>query len=480
MIKARFLFTAIAVACLIFCLSTATGFSRNDNNRGFGVIPKPAEESAVDYARWTPAIIYCDGVDSTKVEVYLKKSVQAVKLYTGSTFIADLNDSGTNGDAKAGDNVWTANGITSTSSYFRAGDYGTFGYSLKITSSGGATEVFNDMPSLGIVKKQRTQSWKVKKNVYASRYSLFLIDKKGVFLDGKLPICAVYCGNSNKKVFQEFYKYYKDSFDFVVVMPVCTIYRPVDMAENVPYCVPVQNKVQNIGVPIFDDTAEFGSKGRLKSVIYHSFGYGAILDHETGHNWGIRIGEALGFTGATCKYYDAYGWHYTPYANLPGQMGAFPQLELTDNGDGTYKAVKYSTGADYTETDRGYSLLTLYLMGLVDPSDVPPVMILTDSDYPNYNKIPANKFDTYTIQQIMDSNGGERIPAYPNTQKTFRMGLVVVTDHKPTPAEVDFFASLMKFFGSKNEGTAYLQPFYTATGGRGKMITKMPKAKVQK
>jgi hypothetical protein len=116
-------------------------------------------------------------------------------------------------------------------------------------------------------------------------------------------------------------------------------------------------------------------------------------------------------------------------------------------------------------------------MGLIPPSEVPPVMFLREPNYPDYDRIPAGKFDTYTIGEIMAANGGERQPAYPKTQKKFRMALIIVTDHKPTKAEGDYFSAVAKYFASKDEGRAYLTPFYTATGGRAKIRTRLPKAK---
>ena len=148
-------------------------------------------------------------------------------------------------------------------------------------------------------------------------------------------------------------------------------------------------------------------------------------------------------------------------------------IKLEDNGDGTYKA----TIIPDQLSNHPFTKLTLYMMGLVPPDEVPPAMFLTEPDYPNYDRIPASKFDSYTIDEIIAANGGERQPAYPKAQKRFKMGFIVVTDHKPTPAECDFFAAVAKYFASKDEGTAYLTPFYTATEGRAKMVVKLPKVK---
>jgi hypothetical protein len=442
-------------------------------------VQAPPNGSPYLYARWTPAVIYADGVTSARLEVWTTGGVKSIHIGSAGQNFGELNDSGVDGDRKAGDDIWTYGAYTRIYSNFMFQDHSLRGTDVTLERNDGGTEE-HSMPSLGLVRELNEKVTKIKKNVYATKWAVFLIDKRGKLLGGNLPVCDVRCGKGNEAVFQEFFKSYPDKFDFLTVFPACTIFRPADLAENVPYCVPVQNKVRNIGVEIFNDTKDFGSSGKLQAIIYHSFGYGAILDHEIAHNWGVRIGEAQGFSGATCKYGQAYGWHYGPYSDVCDQMAAFPQLKVEDNGDGTYKVTKHDTGASKPISDQHYAPLTLYQMGLVPPSDVPPIMFLTDPDYPNYNKIPASKFDKYTIQSILAANGGERQPAYPKTQKRFRMGFIIVTDRKPTQAEYDFFSAIARYFASKEEGDNYLVPFYTAAEGKGKLVTKLPKAKAGK
>ena len=72
------------------------------------------------------------------------------------------------------------------------------------------------------------------------------------------------------------------------------VFRPGDLAENVPYQVQVSNAVQRIGLPIMDNTHLFGSGGRLKSTVYLSFGSIQVFDHEIAHTWGAGIGASLG------------------------------------------------------------------------------------------------------------------------------------------------------------------------------------------
>lgn len=427
-----------------------------------------AEDKPYRYARWTPGAIYPDGKTKTSLEVWTSGNIKSI-LLSGKYA---LNDNGVNGDKKAGDGIWTYQGYTRS---FMGTELipgaSVTGTEIEITPTGGSVKKYS-MPSLGIAKKAKNRVKKAGPDAYYNKWAAFIIDKDGKLLDGKLPLCDVKCGKGNQEVFKRFYKYFPDIFDFLIVMPSVPIYRPNDLAENVPYFVQVRNNIKGIGIDTIDRGAEFGSAKKLKGIIYHSFGYGAILDHEIGHNWSAWIGDSLGFTGYDSNYHETYGRHYTQYSNLVGQMAAYPQLKLENNGDGTYKATEMWD----QKTDNKYSPLTLYCMGLIPASQVPPVMILRNKNYPNFNRIPKSEFDIITINDIIAANG-PRVPAWPNTQKTFRVGLVVVLDYKPTKAESDFFAAIPQYFKSKDKGDYYLTPFRQATGGRGKLNTRMAKPK---
>lgn len=470
----RYSFAILLLSLLVISMPENI-YSTNENQFAEGIDQQPPEarSTTFKYARWTPGVIYVDGNSKTNLEVWTKGDIESMELVSGSLRFGLLNDDGLDADKKAGDNIWTYKGFTREYTTYWFPGYSSYGTSVIITRTDGTKEEVS-MPSIGFAEKKNYQAVKVKTNFYATKYAAFIVDKKGRMLGGKMPLSDVTCGKGNELVFKTFYQGFGDLFDFLAVMPAVAIYHPDDYRENVPYCVPVQNKVQNIGVPIFNKTAQFGSRGKLKAVIYHSFGSGAIFDHEWGHNWGVRIGDALHFSGENNIYHGGdTGWHYTSYANQVGQMGSLPQLKLEKNDDGTYKATKV-----FDEAEKHlYTPLTLYQMGLVPASKVPPVKILRNHLYPDFEGIPENEFDTYTIQQIMAANGGERIPAYPNTQKKFRMALIVVSDRKFTQAEYDYFSSMAKYLGSKENGNQYVTPFYATTGGRAKLNTRLPKVK---
>jgi hypothetical protein len=75
----------------------------------------------------------------------------------------------------------------------------------------------------------------------------------------------------------------------------------------------------------------------------------------------------------------------------------------------------------------------------------------------------------------MAANGGERQPAWPNTQKKFKVGFIFVSDRPLKQSEYDFFSWVPRYFQSKDAGMHYETPFYHATGGRGSVKTRMAK-----
>ena len=65
----------------------------------------------------------------------------------------------------------------------------------------------------------------------------------------------------SKKVYQHF----EDRFDFIFILSVEET-QPEDLYYGITY--PVQNTVQGIGNTTFNNTATYGSAGKLKSIIH--------------------------------------------------------------------------------------------------------------------------------------------------------------------------------------------------------------------
>jgi hypothetical protein len=221
-----------------------------------------------------------------------------------------------------------------------------------------------------------------------------------------------------------------------------------------------------------DNSAQFGSAGRLKSMIYHSFGSLAIFDHEVMHSWGPGIGYSLGLLND-----DLNLSHFVEMTDIAGQMTSYYVSSGGDaghfayNGDGTWHLVSNSTVEPYAP-------LELYLMGLIPPEEVPPVHILQSPDLTDLERITAASYETVTIEQIMAAEGGPRIPSSDESQKDFSLAFIVSQDDPYNDAAYVYFSlkayDLMTLDSPDRSRYGYLAPFNWATGGRATLDTRLP------
>lgn len=193
-----------------------------------------------------------------------------------------------------------------------------------------------------------------------------------------------------------------------------------------------------------------------------------VLMHELGHRWLFFV----------MTMHNGQRSHapLNPLRAHPAQWvdtrAAFNVLSATDssvmgggffaeNGNGTF-----TTPAELTYY--GYSWLDLYLMGLAAPSEVPPFFYLSEPQPPLGQAYYPPRRSTYTgtrravtVQQVIDATGARR-PAYPDTQKRFKVAFVVVTDREVSEAELSRMGELRRLFESR---------FAVATGQRGEVTT---------
>ena len=251
------------------------------------------------------------------------------------------------------------------------------------------------------------------------------------------------------------------------------MYDPTTLGERTPFMQPVSNQVRGIGRTIEDGTfaASFGSAGRLKGAMWHSFGGIPIADHEIAHTWGASIGRSLGISDN--------GGHWAELSDIGGQLGGYyrkPDGRLgrfAYNGDNTWRWVPNTS-------NEAYAPLELYIMGLINASDVPPVHLLTSPDTTDLNRITAASVRTITIQEIIQAEGGARDPGPATSQKAFNVGYVVVQEEAFTDAQIAFGSQLSKLLMSLDPPhgirASFFAPFYWATGGRATLSTDMAAA----
>ena len=425
------------------------------------------------YSRFFPAAICADGADETTLEVVtVGKLTKEVSVYWGSHNATWLRmyDDASHGDRISGDGIFSLNHLTYRISSVRAfyqTDMADLGVQVRLIKTTDDTVL--TWERLGMVDRSIFYpSIRLGKGDYATRSAFFIADSAQEIFSG-YPVTEIECGVSVfPAAYQKLYSYFPDVFDFLVVMPATRLVQPNMYVERVPYCIMVRNEAKNIGVPVFDETAKYHSAGRLRSVIYHSFGMPAILEHELGHTWGMRLGMQAGIVDGVVGVNARYG-HWVAETDINGQMNAFINgCTLQDNSDGTWK-LKPQDRYHFP-----YSPLELYVMGLIPASQVPSVHLLKKINTSDPMRVTADSVSTWTIAQLITLEGGERVPSVATSQKNFRAAFIVVSDRSFSFAEMAYFSAMADYFASDAPGTSYTMPFETATGNRATLDATLP------
>jgi hypothetical protein len=253
-----------------------------------------------------------------------------------------------------------------------------------------------------------------------------------------------------------FYQYFDDDYDFLVVRSAL----PLSNGAH-GFNISARNDVSGIGVGLFDDTAEYGSGGRLQSATFINFRLLGPLIHELAHNWA----NFLGPFGSS--FWNGH-WGLSDVQGVLGGNAVF----INDLGDGEY-AVPGNAGS--SSWGGFYSMIELYLMGLVGQEEVPSHQVLINPSIIRFDDllglvVAADRLDTVSIGDIIDIYG-PRLPSHEDTPKAYRMATVVVSDRPLTPVELTYHDRQAEWFGSDNNS---IHAFAAATGFRATVDTRLP------
>ncbi|MBC8330851.1 MAG: hypothetical protein H8E28_02610 [Anaerolineae bacterium] len=421
---------------------------------------RPVMAQADIYHRFTPTAIYADGQDQSTLEIYTSGNINSVTIKPdfADEPVYQLYDDGSNGDRTAGDGVYSLGGIN-PSMYpddllfpiayndQNTVDLATLWLTATVTYTSGQSEEISFIalkivsPNLVFPVEQASGG------LAATEYAFFITDPAGETYTGSFPNITDYNGPAIAK---KFYSIYPDEFDFINFMVVRG-----DLGMKA-HAGGLRNPAANIGLNRTDYTAEYGSQGRLLAMMYSGF---ELLNHEIGHAWAAFAGETLGISN---------GSHWLGTTDINGVMSEGYETPdnlyfFSPNNDGTFKA---------GWSEALYAPLELYLMGMMPSEEVPDVHVLHDPDLTNTERVTANRVDTYTITDIMNAAGGSRDPAYPAAQTDFNLAVILLTDTEFSPAEYAYYSYLSREYAAQREGNA-MTNFYTATGGRGTVTTRL-------
>ncbi|MEA5113120.1 MAG: CARDB domain-containing protein [Geobacteraceae bacterium] len=231
---------------------------------------------------------------------------------------------------------------------------------------------------------------------------------------------------------REFYKTHKDDYDFLVIFSNFDYSMRDELTKG--FYSSVKNDVLGIGKELFDNSALYGSNGMLQGTIdmgnisskvsdpldprfEETLG---VLSHEISHRWSAYVSfrDQAGNPSQALLGREASHWSYL----LDTRGSLMYGNHWTDNGNDTFTSIAVT---------KYYSPLDLYLMGMIDKSKVPP-MLLIDNPAIDPQRMPemgatiSGTSRLVTIEDIIAAVG-ERVPSAADSKKSFKTAFIFVT-----------------------------------------------------
>ncbi|MCP3961613.1 MAG: hypothetical protein GY719_27550 [bacterium] len=258
---------------------------------------------------------------------------------------------------------------------------------------------------------------------------------------------------------QEFYRQHPDDYDFLFIFTTFEF----DTGSARAFHFMVQNRVEGIGVDLFDQSDLIGSDGRLLGGIdmaalgrYQTLplqpGFEdslATMAHEVLHQW-CCYSPAEG--GALLGLQDAH-WSYLLDTDASLMYGS----DWRDNGDGTFTAAA---------VERFYSPLDLYLAGFYGEQEVAPFVLIENpaieaAQLPESGVTIDGTPRSVTVADLVAADG-PRIPSADEAPREYRAAFLLLKRPEDTVFDRDVVAidRLRREFATR---------FSILTGGRGVM-----------
>jgi hypothetical protein len=241
---------------------------------------------------------------------------------------------------------------------------------------------------------------------------------------------------------RQFYRGFSDLYDSIVVW---TNFDS-DLDGAFAFEVSTQNEVLGIGGEIFNDTAIWGSAGRLESYVFMGnidryppspdqkvFEAGGrpttlgLLAHEFGHRWLTRV-RFIAEGAPSQELLGRQGAHWSFF--MDSDASFLEGNDIEDEGDGRFRTVL---------TVSQYSRLDLYLMGFARPEEVAPFFIvrngsgtsnllpqpITNESPPQVNVTITGERRNVRLDDIIQVEGN-RLPDFQSAPKDFRQAWVIL------------------------------------------------------
>ncbi len=454
---------SITAAWLAGLLSFAAWGHSDD---GFDERAKGSGTPAVVFARFTPSILRFDRTTPFTLTAKIGNGVaDRVVLTQENGSETAMRDDGTQGDAVAGDGVYTVQLPAALAvSGLQADDvYRKFiGYIDAYVGTSRASR-YNTFASIWGAEMGVVNVVTASATAHYSNYVLNIVD----------PTSFAAGPGDFQPVVSKLYQVLPDQFDFVDV-----VFDGIHVGNR--YHFAVRNDVSGLGMAISNSGSQYGSASRLKGI--SAFPVNNIFDtvdpghsHEIGHQWINFLKQAQLATGKP-------HWPYSTLASgtmgfsIPGSLAGGEYRCVLTPVDGGLQALVRTQPKVFKDLD-------LYLMGLLPANQVATHYVFKDqvaaASTSCMGTLPYSLFNAISINDIIASDG-PRSPAYPNAQKDFKVAVLVVSDAKLSPeamAHYHWFAKraeatelVATHLGFTKESSA---PWYLQTGQRSTLNSRL-------
>ena len=279
------------------------------------------------------------------------------------------------------------------------------------------------------------------------------------------------------EVMKAFYQSLSDAYDFIAVV------EQVEAYQN-RFFLSVQNALQGIGTNIFNNTANYGSAGRLQGIIHFPlpsfFDLAATASlHEIGHRWMNYLNHPLLHPGNPHWPIGDMAYGIMGFSGAQAQQGMQFSYQLVARPDGSYQT-------NCIPQARQFNDLELYLMGLIPKEQVGTHFVFTNQPDPTLltcGGVIPGPVQTVTINDIIAVDG-ERplVTGNPLAGPVINLATIVLSAGRLLSAdEMTFFDHMaargeanaaLPYTGGLDRGTTL--PFSLATGGRVQLRTAVP------
>ncbi len=439
--------------------AAACGDAFGPRPRPTGINPDSTDTDSVSVLWYDiqPRAINLGVTDSVRVRTALAGVPEQVRLATASRFVPlSRQPDGTYGGTVA---------VADLLFNYNTGDLRNHAASIEVTN-----EVFSEQTGITVNVKDNSVITAdvelIDTNVQAASH-VVNIRFDSLYLGGRVP----------PQVLRTFYQYFPDDYDFVNVL------EQVHTNTAFHYLA-VRNTTAGLGIPIFERSENYGSAARLHGILH--FPNDSRFDpaetsvlHELAHRW-MNLSTLQSLRNHQPHWpistlaFGIIG--YTDDDDASADETVF-RWELTPQANGTY------TVRAAADRPRAFNDFELYLMGLLPPDSVSSHIVFLNQNQEGQLRtggVLSGATDTVTVAKWA-ARDGVRSPAYPQAPRSFRVATIVLSrGGLLTRDELSFFnamairaeseAALPSIIGTTRFMTL---PFYVATGGRGRLITRL-------